>query len=256
MRLWGRDRSSWLALALALLLAGCATAPPRPSRAPEARSGVPAYNRSYVVGGEHYRVLPRCSGYVAKGIASWYGPGFNGHKTSTGAVYNMYAMTAASKVLPLPCRVRITNLENGRHVVVTVNDRGPFVANRILDLSYAAAKRLGMIGTGTAIVEAQAVDSGHGKANPPPPRSVAQGAPAPRLYLQVGAFTKQTSARHLRTALDALGFGPVVVQRGPILDATRLYVVRLGPLADVKAVDAAAGRMRSLGIKGFQVRVE
>jgi len=214
------------------------------------------YNRSYVVRGRRYHVLPACAGYEDRGIASWYGPGFNGHRTSTGEVYNMYTMTAASKVLPLPCWVRVTNLRNGRQVVVKVNDRGPFVANRIIDLSYAAARRLDMIGTGTSIVELQAVDPGRPASNPPPPRAEAQGAPRPRLFLQVGAFSKHDNARHLATALKDLGFGPVVVNALHRAGRQTLYAVRLGPLADVAALDSAAQKMRSVGISGFRVRVE
>ena len=232
--------------------------PPRVTAtgASSSRRGNAAYNRSYVVRGRRYHVLPACAGYENRGIASWYGPGFNGHRTSTGAVYNMYAMTAASKVLPLPCWVRVTNLRNGRQVVVKVNDRGPFVANRIIDLSYAAARRLDMIGTGTSIVELQAVDPGRPARNPPPPRAEAQGAPRPRLFLQVGAFSERDNARHLATALKDLGFGPVVISALQHADRKTLYAVRLGPLTDVAALDATARKMRSVGIKGFRVRVE
>jgi rare lipoprotein A len=253
--------SSRLGLVLSAtgLLAACASAPaPRmaPLSSPPARRAHAAYNRSYVVHGRRYRVLPACAGYEQRGIASWYGPGFNGHRTSTGEVYNMYGLTAASKVLPLPCWVRVTNLRNGRQVVVKVNDRGPFVANRIIDLSYAAARRLHMVGTGTAIVELQAIDPGRSAANPPPPRAETRGAPSPRLFLQVGAFASQAHAAHLATALKDLGFGPVMVD--PLLRAGKrtLYTVRLGPLADVGALDAATQKMSAVGIHGFRVRVE
>ncbi len=240
------------------LLSACASAPPRivnSSSTPTPLHDAP-YNRVYWVHGHRYHVLPACAGYQQRGIASWYGPGFNGRRTSTGAVYNMYAYTAASKVLPLPCWVRVTNLRNGREVVVKVNDRGPFVANRILDLSYGAARALGMIQSGTAIVEVQAVDPALPAANPPPPPSEAQGAPVPRLFLQVGAFSDQERARRLVTALRDMGFGPV--RLAPLLAEPRqaLYAVRIGPLANVNALDEAARRMRKVGIKGFKVRVE
>lgn len=168
----------------------------------------------------------------------------------------MYGLTAASKVLPLPCWVRVTNLRNGRQVVVKVNDRGPFVANRIIDLSYAAARRLGMIGTGTAIVELQAVNPGRPANNPPPPRAETQGAPRPRLFLQVGAFASRHNAGRLATALKDLGFGPVVVSRLLRAGKQTLYAVRLGPLGGVGALDDAARKMRAVGIHGFRVRVE
>ncbi|APZ44115.1 septal ring lytic transglycosylase RlpA family protein [Acidihalobacter ferrooxydans] len=247
-----RSAHALAALFAVSLLAACATAPPHVAMAP----GTAAYNRPYVVGGRHYSVLPACAGYQQRGIASWYGPGFNGHPTSTGSTYNMYALTAASKVLPLPCWVRVTNLRNGRQVVVKVNDRGPFVANRIIDLSYAAARDLDMIGPGTAIVELQAVDPGRPRSNPPPPRTQVQGAPAPRLFLQVGAFAGRDNAQHLATALRDMGFGPVRVDTLLRGQRQTLFAVRLGPLASVDKLDAAARRMNAIGIKGFRVQVD
>jgi rare lipoprotein A len=165
-----------------LLLAACAHAPrhPGPARAPapvapatvlphnapdvnqvpdaiprdEPRSvfGNPPF---YYVGGHRYVVLPSASGYVERGVASWYGTEFHGLRTSTGEPYDMFAMTAAHKTLPLPCYARVTNLSNGRNAVVRINDRGPFVANRIIDLSYSAAARLDMIRNGTAFVQVE-----------------------------------------------------------------------------------------------------
>lgn len=106
---------------------------------------------------KHYRVLHTSKNYLENGVASWYGPGFNRKRTSTGERFNMYQMTAAHKTLPLPTYVQVTNLTNGRHVVVKVNDRGPFISNRLIDLSYAAAKKLGMVGRGTAPVTVKAI---------------------------------------------------------------------------------------------------
>jgi rare lipoprotein A len=121
-----------------------------PREEPRSPYGNPPF---YTVGGHRYAVLPSASGYVERGVASWYGSEFHGLRTSTGEPYDMFAMTAAHKTLPLPCYARITNLSNGRSVVVRINDRGPFVANRIVDLSYSAASRLDMIRNGTAFVE-------------------------------------------------------------------------------------------------------
>lgn len=121
-----------------------------PRAEPRSAFGNPPY---YTVGGRRYAVLPSASGYVERGVASWYGTEFHGLRTSTGESYDMFAMTAAHKTLPLPCYARVTNLSNGRSVVVRINDRGPFVANRIIDLSYSAAARLDMIRSGTAFVE-------------------------------------------------------------------------------------------------------
>jgi rare lipoprotein A len=176
-------RRAWRgAIPAALLLAACAHAPPRPSAAPKAVPITPptvvpqnppdvgqipdAVPRDeprspfgnppfYVVGGHRYVVLHSAAGYVERGVASWYGGEFHGLRTSTGEPYDMFAMTAAHKTLPLPCYARVTNLANGRHVVVRINDRGPFVANRIIDLSYSAASRLDMIRNGTAFVQVE-----------------------------------------------------------------------------------------------------
>lgn len=122
---------------------------------PASRSGNPD---TYVVSGRRYRVQETSEGYRERGVASWYGKGFHGRKTSSGPLYNMFDLTAAHKSLPIPTYVRVTNLENGRNVVVKVNDRGPFVGQRIIDLSYAAADRLAMLGKGTAQVEVTALE--------------------------------------------------------------------------------------------------
>ncbi|HAO33804.1 MAG TPA: hypothetical protein DEP36_13690 [Gammaproteobacteria bacterium] len=122
---------------------------------PASRSGNPD---TYVVFGRRYRVQETSEGYRERGVASWYGKGFHGRKTSSGPLYNMFDLTAAHKSLPIPTYVRVTNLENGRNVVVKVNDRGPFVGQRIIDLSYAAADRLAMLGKGTAQVEVTALE--------------------------------------------------------------------------------------------------
>ena len=108
---------------------------------------------SYVVMGQRYYVMDSARGFTQRGIASWYGEPFHGRRTSSGETYNMHAMTAAHKTLPLPVHVRVRNLSNGKSIVVKVNDRGPFLHNRIIDLSYAAAKKLDMVGAGTAEVE-------------------------------------------------------------------------------------------------------
>jgi rare lipoprotein A len=121
-----------------------------PRHEPRSAFGNPPF---YYVGAHRYVVLPSAAGYVERGVASWYGTEFHGLRTSTGEPYDMFAMTAAHKILPLPCYARVTNLSNGRSVVVRINDRGPFVANRIVDLSYSAAARLDMIRNGTAFVQ-------------------------------------------------------------------------------------------------------
>jgi rare lipoprotein A len=123
---------------------------------PRSRNGNPPF---YDVMGKRYFVLSSGVGYVERGVASWYGPGFHKVRTSTGEPYDMYAMTAAHKTLPLPAYVRVTNLQNGRSIVVRVNDRGPFVGNRIIDLSYTAASKLDMLRNGTAMVEVRTLEA-------------------------------------------------------------------------------------------------
>jgi rare lipoprotein A len=183
----------------ALLLVACGSPPRRPS-APERQPMPPppadvahvpdaiprAEPRSahgnppfYEVYGKRYTVLASASGFVERGVASWYGPDFHGHNTSSGEPYDMYAMTAAHKTLPLPCYARVTNLANGRSVVVRINDRGPFVANRIVDLSYSAALRLDLVRTGTGFVELRTLEPGEGAlyADVAPPGSAPTALP-------------------------------------------------------------------------------
>lgn len=152
-----------------LMLAGCSSVPTKPmtpgdlANIPDAvpkiesrsRSGNPEY---YDQSGKRYWVLSTPIGYVARGKASWYGGKFHGRRTSSGETYDMYAMTAAHKTLPIPCYARVTNLENGRSIVVKINDRGPFVDGRIVDLSYAAASKLGVVAKGTAAVELRVIN--------------------------------------------------------------------------------------------------
>jgi rare lipoprotein A len=125
-----------------------------PRAEPRSSHGNPPF---YEVNGQRFTVLASADNYVERGVASWYGPDFQGHNTSSGERYDMYGMTAAHKTLPIPCYARITNLSNGRSVVVRINDRGPFVGNRIVDLSYSAATRLDIVRSGTAFVELRTV---------------------------------------------------------------------------------------------------
>ena len=143
-----------------------------PRLEPRARYGNPPF---YDVFGKRYYVLSSSVGYWERGVASWYGPGFHKERTSTGELYDMYGMTAAHKTLPLPAYVRVTNLQNGRSIVVRVNDRGPFVGNRIIDLSYTAAAKLDMLRNGTAMVEVRAIDP---SVPPLPPVVTASTIPA------------------------------------------------------------------------------
>ena len=229
-----------LVLVLAALIAGCSTRGPRvshhkplppppadlaaipdavPQWAPRSRYGNPS---RYSVAGHTYKVLKEARGFRQRGIASWYGPGFHGKRTSSGEAYDMYAMTAAHKTLPLPSWVRVTNLDNGRQVVVKVNDRGPFHPGRIIDLSYTAAWKLGMLGRGTAPVEIEVVTPDD------PPTRPAQAAPKPATpggVVQVGAFTEARNARSLKRRLERRLAIPVRIQ---VSDG--LHRVLAGPL--------------------------
>jgi rare lipoprotein A len=205
-----------------------------PRHEPRARLGNPPF---YEVFGVRYTVMPTASGYVERGVASWYGPDFHGISTSTGERYDMYAMTAAHKTLPLPAYARVTNLANGRSIVVRINDRGPFKANRIIDLSYAAAVRLDMVRAGTTMVEVRVVEPA---GVPPPPPKVAP------IYAQAGSFGSDANAARLRDRLRGLGFVDAFVQPQD-LGGRRLYRVRIGPIADVGQYDLLVERLRGAG---------
>lgn len=215
---------------------------------------------SYVVFGRRYHVLDNARGYEDRGIASWYGPNFHGKLTSSGTSYNMYAMTAANKTLPLCTWVKVTNLENGRSAVVQVNDRGPFVANRIIDLSYAAAKRIGMVEDGTALVEVQAI-AAPSKAPPPNLEQVSKTYPAPHLhhrpelYVQVGAFSEQDNAERLRARLVLNQLGSIDISPTKV-DGQRYYRVLVGPLDTVNEVDALTARLDRLGYSDTSVVIQ
>jgi rare lipoprotein A len=221
----------------------------------------------YDVNGRRYQVLASADGYTERGVASWYGPDFHGHSTSSGEPYDMYAMTAAHRTLPIPCYARVTNLANGRSVLVRINDRGPFVANRIVDLSYTAALRLDIVRTGTAFVELRTVQPGEMPAvtatlPAPPAAPAASAAAAPMqaeappeaasppplvsLYIQVGAFAEAGNARRLVERLQAAGIAQVFTLESTA-SGQLLRRVRIGPITRVEEFDRLAARLASLG---------
>lgn len=295
------------AAALLLLLTACAGPPLRPPVTPLPSSVLPPHPpdialipnavprvepRStlgnppfYEVDGRRYVVLHSAVGYVERGVASWYGPGFHGLRTATGEPYDMFAMTAAHKTLPLPCYARVTNLSNDRSVIVRLNDRGPFVANRIIDLSYAAAAKLGMLRNGTAFVQVEALTppfanpsvpvpvqvtaasaASAGVSNVPPvsnPASLPQAAAAATpsatptvtapsgFYIQVGAFAQPLNASRAAQKLRAAGLTPIVT---PESAAPRgLLRVRIGPIDSVQQFDALIARLNALGFSGARL---
>lgn len=228
---------------------------PVPRAEPRARYG----NHSpYTVLGRTYTVLPTCKGYVERGLASWYGTKFHGRYTSSREPYDMYLMTAAHKRLPLPCYVRVTNLENGRSLIVRVNDRGPFHEGRIIDLSYSAAIRLGVHSKGTARVEVRAIDVG--TAEPALPSMVTAPVPVPTVaiapgkpvFVQVGAYDRRENARRVAERLEDARIDDVTLDE--VLTARGLlHRVRIGPFDDTEALNRLIARIGAMGYRSIVV---
>lgn len=221
---------------------------PIPRDEPLARYG----NHSpYVVFGTRYHVMPQRSGYVERGTASWYGTKFHGRLTSTREPYDMYAFTAAHKTLPLPSYARVTHLGNGRSVVVRINDRGPFVGNRIIDLSYAAAVKIGMHLSGTAPVEVRVLEPG-ASAEAPKPLPAPRAASGAGFLVQVAAFSERGNALAYRQRLRDAGFKDVrVVSSGA--GTHTIHRVRVGPLAQRSDAEALARQLRAQGFGSPQI---
>ncbi len=251
-----------LGLAVALLLNACGSFEPRdgapdrhidpstlrdavPKHEPYSKYGNP---RSYQVSGKTYYVLDDHSGYHERGLASWYGTKFHGRRTSSGEPYDMYAMTAAHKTLPIPSYVEVTNLDNGRKAILRVNDRGPFIDGRIIDLSYAAAKKLGVYDTGTARVEVRAIDVLKPAATRPADDGVNAGG---RIYLQVGAFSDRLNAEQMLSRLIGLTEKNVLIN-----SRQQIYRVRIGPLASEQDARQLAARLSPHGIDAAHVVTE
>lgn len=233
-----------------------------PKVEPRSRGG----NKSpYVVFGKRYYVMNSAQGYKERGGASWYGKKFHGHTTSNGETYNMYAMSAAHKSLPLPTYVRVTNLKNGRQVIVRVNDRGPFHAGRIIDLSYAAASKLDMLRSGTAQVEVEAIDPRNWQkpttliatAKPVAPVRTAPNVRVPvrdnvqravpvQRYLQVGAYSKRSAAERVTETVRALTGQPVVI-RNLDRNGQVLYRVQVGPVSSESQVQNLLNQLEQSG---------
>ncbi|MFQ3324729.1 MAG: rare lipoprotein A [Pseudomonadales bacterium] len=197
----------------------------------------------YTVLGKTYSLLSSAKGYKERGGASWYGKKFHGHTTSNGEIYNMYGMTAAHKTLPIPSYVKVTNLSNGKATIVRVNDRGPFHSERIIDLSYAAATKLGYIGSGVANVEVETIDvkAFHrakksastdmvAKVDKPLAKSIAS-----KPWLSINKFDNYNDASELRRALTELVEHSVLIDR-----VGNDYRVKIGPLANNDEADTIA----------------
>ncbi|NNE62584.1 MAG: septal ring lytic transglycosylase RlpA family protein [Gammaproteobacteria bacterium] len=220
----------------------------------KSKSGNPS---SYVVFGKRYYVLDSAHGFVERGTASWYGTKFHGRRTSSGEVYNMHGMTAAHKTLPLPTYVRVENMENGKSVIVKVNDRGPFVGTRIIDLSYAAAQKLGVVGPGTAEVEISAVRSASENSRPVV-RSIPltdQAAADIPLFIQMGSFGSEVNAQNMSSQLRALNEKAVSVSQLQTTDGL-LYRVRVGPLYGIDEANAVLSRLNQKGFNDARIVVD
>lgn len=247
-----------------LLLASCGSPVVRDSGPTKAvdlsavKDAVPRHDRrtragnnpSYKVLGKTYQVMPDSKGFRQQGVASWYGRKFHGRKTSNGETYDMFAMTAAHKTLPIPTYVRVTNHSNGHSVVVRVNDRGPFHGDRVIDLSFAAASKLGYADNGTARVSIEAIDTGNNSLNHM--GVVKSDFPKNKqAYIQMGAFSQKNAAQKLLLQLKPLINQRLAISRG---GNEGLYRVRVGPLSvagDVKNVQNSL--MRSKLGSGFVV---
>ena len=230
---------------------------------PRSKYGNP---ETYVVDGVRYSVRKESKGFVQTGIASWYGYKFHGRFTSSREPYDMYAMTAAHKTLPLPTYAEVRNLDNGRRVIVKINDRGPFVAGRILDLSYAAANRLGIDKTGTGRVELRTIDPAQPPILSKPPSLGPQAKPTiatkvePKqnesgLYLQIGAYSQRDNAERAWKRIDGSlpELAGVSMSKDP---DTALYRVRIGPLPDQASADRVIQKLAQAGIGHVSIITE
>lgn len=215
-----------------------------PRAEPLSKRGNPAF---YDVLGKRYFVKSTAAGYVERGVASWYGPGFHEQFTSNGEPYDMHGMTAAHKTLPLPSFVQVTNLANGKSVVLRVNDRGPFKDGRIIDLSRTAAIKLDMLRAGTALVEVRALTVGQ--------NAMASDSASKPLFVQAGAFGATSNADNLAQQLRAKGYAQASV-RSDVVDGRNLYRVRIGPIADVPSFDRIVAELKKLGVSDARLALD
>jgi len=242
---------------------------------PNGTGGIHKTGNPYNIGGRWYTPMPYENGYDETGVASWYGRDFDGKRTANGEIYDMHALSAAHKTLPLPTLVRVTNLDNGRSVIVRVNDRGPFVKDRLIDLSYAAAKKLGYARNGTAHVRVQSLEL------PPPskqetlamgaqmkaadhPNSVHVSSPdlltAPataatgKIFIQLGAFSSKDNAVRLEQQLKP-GFSAIHTVAAHFGDRI-LYRVRIGPFKDMANIEQTVLSLQSHGFEKPVVVIE
>jgi rare lipoprotein A len=242
-----------LSVLISLILAGCSgsgryaidddTAPDAPISVDHIEDAQPKYepysrggNRNYTVRGKDYRIIKDPTGFKQQGIASWYGKKFHGHLTSNGEIYDMYSMSAAHKTLPIPSYVKVVNLDNNREAIVRVNDRGPFHQGRIIDLSYAAAFKLGVIQSGTANVAIEHI-------------TVEPNQVAEQFAIQVAASGHQDRTRSLANELS----GKLSLSSF-IEDIDGNYKVMMGPFDDYMTTEKALEQIRSQGYPGAFIK--
>lgn len=211
-----------------------------PSEIPQQEPLIPSANRSYSVSGQSFTPVKSAASYRKTGQASWYGKGFHGRKTSSGERYDMYAMTAAHPTLPIPSYARVTNLRNGKTVIVRINDRGPFIRSRLIDLSFAAADRLDFVHSGSTKVEIERVwPVAEGQAVTTRSPSEAREKAADPVFLQLGAHGKLASAEAQQQSLLKKLPDEHDAKLG-IVNREGVYRVRLGPFENGQAARQAA----------------
>ncbi len=226
-------------LVLAIAIAGCSDGRRAPTSYSDAEPKFEPLSRTgndpYREMGKVYVPLHTAEGFEQRGIASWYGKAFHGKRTSNGEKYDMYKMTAAHKILPLPSYVSVTNVSNKKTIIVRVNDRGPFVDDRIIDLSFAAASELDLVGPGTGEVKVKAIVPKGGRFARKENREV---------FIQAGAFSVKENAVNLKRRLKEYGFDDVDVQKKRKSGST-IYLVRIGPVNIDKNFDQLFNRIAS-----------
>ncbi len=220
-----------------------------PKKVKQSKYGNPA---SYEVFGKTYYVLDSSEGFKQKGDASWYGTKFHGRRTSSGETYNMYAMTAAHKTLPIPCYVEVKNLNNGRKAVVRVNDRGPFHDGRIIDLSYAAATKLGVAATGTAPVQIRVVTKGYIDERNGQGTDKDYVTDDGKLYIQIAAFGTEENAMEMIEDLRSKNFRSARIHVDNN-NGKLLYRVRIGPVPTSNVAEKVLAQLKEINLNNAKI---
>lgn len=255
---------------LAVINSGCMNSPiedssPHTSQIDifEVKDATPKYEKrtragnpkEYQIFGKTYRVLKQSAGYKKQGMASWYGKKFHGRKTSNGEVYDMYAMTAAHKTLPIPSYVRVTNLNNGKVAVLRINDRGPFHDNRIIDLSYTAAVKLGIQQAGTGLVEVEALGFDSAEEVENKIYQLSEDDYLGVFYLQMGAFSDASNASFLQGKLSRLDHTATRIQQENTGSST-IYKVQIGPFHSEQQAREQSEKLQQIGFSKAILVVE